>query len=57
MEASNVTAIPLQDLLGEDSPLLVGGEESPFGLGSFLLGLDVSSDGVLADVPDASEVG
>lgn len=54
--------IPLSDryrsrLLGEDSPPLVGGEESPFGLGSFLLGLDVSSDGVLADVPDASEVG
>lgn len=57
LEASNVTAIPLQDLLGEDSPPLVCGEESPFGLGSFLLGLDVSSDGVLADVPDASEVG
>lgn len=47
----------LQDLLGEDSPPLVGGEESPSVLGSFLLGLYVSSDGVLADVSDASEVG
>lgn len=41
--------------LGEDSPPLVGGEESPSC--SFLLCLDVSSDGFLADVSDTAEVG
>lgn len=48
--------IDVQDLLGEDSPPLVGGGGIAV-LGSFLLGLYVSSDGVLADVSDASEVG
>lgn len=41
--------------LGEDSPPLVGGEESPSC--SFLLCLDVSSDGFLADVSDTAEIG
>lgn len=53
--SSTINCPDLSRGLGEDSPPLVGGEESPSC--SFLLCLDVSSDGVLADVSDTAEIG